>query len=91
MRALVIVIDGLGVGAAVDAGRFGHAGADTLGHVAAGRGLRLPALERLGLGCIAPLPGVGAPARPDAIVGRLAERSAAVDSSTARSRGKPSG
>ena len=69
----MLVIDGLGAGAAVDADAFGDAGADTLGHVAAAAGgLRLGALERLGLGCAAPLPGVAAPPRPDAVVGRLA-------------------
>jgi phosphopentomutase len=79
----VLVIDGLGAGAAVDADRFGDAGADTLGHVAAAAGgLRLGALQRLGLGCVAPLPGVAAPARPEAVTGRLAPRSAAVDSTT---------
>ena len=78
----MIVLDGLGAGAAVDADRFGDAGADTLGHVAAAApgGLSVPALERLGLGCVAPLAGVAAPARPDAVIGRLAERSAAKDS-----------
>jgi phosphopentomutase len=79
----VLVLDGVGVGAAVDADRFGDAGADTLGHVAAVvGGLRVPALERLGLGAIAPLAGVGVPDRPSALVGRLAERSAAKDTTS---------
>jgi phosphopentomutase len=82
-RAVVLVLDGVGVGAAVDADRFGDAGADTLGHVAAAvGGLRLPELERLGLGAIAPLTGVAAVERPQALVGRLAERSAAKDTTT---------
>jgi phosphopentomutase len=62
MRAIVLVLDSLGVGATPDAARFGDAGADTLGHIAArcaqhacdgdGRAgpLRVPQLERLGLG-----------------------------------------
>ena len=79
----MLVLDGVGAGAAVDADRFGDAGADTLGHVAAAvGGLRLPALERLGLGAIAPLAGVAVPDRPAALVGRLAERSAAKDTTT---------
>jgi phosphopentomutase len=83
VRAVVLVLDGVGVGAAADAGRFGDAGADTLGHVAAAAGgLRLPALERLGLGNVAPIAGVAPAARPDAVAGRLAERSAAKDSAT---------
>jgi phosphopentomutase len=62
-RAIILVMDSVGVGGAEDAADFGDAGADTLGHIseacAAGRGdrtglragpLRLPALARLGLG-----------------------------------------
>ena len=62
-RAFIIVIDSFGIGGASDAGRFGDAGADTLGHIAdacaKGKadidGLRqgklsLPNLTRLGLG-----------------------------------------
>ena len=79
----MLVLDGVGAGAAVDADRFGDAGADTLGHVAAAvGGLRVPALERLGLGAVAPLAGVAVPDRPAALVGRLAERSAAKDTTT---------
>ena len=62
-RAILLVIDSFGIGGAEDAGKFGDAGADTLGHIAeacaAGRGdrkglraglLSLPNLTRLGLG-----------------------------------------
>ncbi|MDP5293513.1 phosphopentomutase [Oceanimonas sp. CHS3-5] len=59
-RAIVLVLDSFGIGAAPDAERFGDAGADTLGHIAAAcaRGeansgregpLQLPNLARLGL------------------------------------------
>ncbi|WP_376691119.1 phosphopentomutase [Wenzhouxiangella sp. EGI_FJ10409] len=53
-RAVVIVLDSFGIGAAADADRFGDAGADTLGHIAeyrqqAGRPLALPNMARLGL------------------------------------------
>ena len=49
-RAIVLVLDSLGIGAAADAERFGDAGADTLGHVAAARGgLNIPNLAELGL------------------------------------------
>lgn len=34
-RAVVMVLDSLGIGALPDAGRFGDAGSDTLGHIAA--------------------------------------------------------
>jgi phosphopentomutase len=62
-RALLIVLDSVGIGGAPDADRYGDAGADTVGHIAeacaAGRGdrpglragpLRLPNLAALGLG-----------------------------------------
>ncbi|GAB2778921.1 phosphopentomutase [Halomonas shantousis] len=53
-RAIVLVLDSFGIGAAPDAEAFGDAGADTLGHIAeqrAARGqpLALPNLARLGL------------------------------------------
>ncbi len=60
-RAFVLVLDSFGIGAAPDAEAFGDAGSDTLGHIAAAcaalpRGpLRLPFMERLGLGAAARL------------------------------------
>jgi phosphopentomutase len=58
-RAFVVVLDACGVGALPDAEAYGDAGANTLGHLAerAG-GLRLPTLQRLGLGSIVALQGV---------------------------------
>ncbi|MCJ2015747.1 phosphopentomutase [Methylobacterium sp. J-076] len=65
-RALLIVLDSVGIGGAPDAAAYGDAGADTLGHIALacaeGRGdraglragsLRLPHLSALGLGLAA--------------------------------------
>jgi phosphopentomutase len=62
-RSILIVLDSVGCGAAPDADLYGDAGADTLGHIAetCARGLadraglrsgplRLPELDRLGLG-----------------------------------------
>jgi phosphopentomutase len=82
-RAVVLVMDGVGAGAAVDADRFGDAGSDTLGNVSrAVGGLRLPTLEGLGLGAVEPLEGVREVGAPTALVGRLAERSAGKDTTT---------
>ncbi len=68
---MVLVIDACGAGALPDAAAYGDEGANTLAHLAeAVGGLRLPALERLGLGSILPLEGV-APAEAPAIHGRL--------------------
>jgi phosphopentomutase len=70
-RAFVIVLDACGAGALPDAGDYGDAGANTLGHLAdATGGLRLPTLERLGLGSILPLRGVP-PAPSPVLHGRL--------------------
>ncbi len=64
-RAIILVLDSLGIGASTDAARFGDAGADTLGHIAQacaagqaeGNGrsgpLAVPSLVRLGLGMAA--------------------------------------
>ena len=43
-RALILMLDSLGVGASADANRFGDAGADTFGHIAesAANGLDVP-------------------------------------------------
>ena len=55
-RLFWFVLDSFGIGGAPDAERFGDAGSDTLGHIAAwflnneGRALNLPNLGRLGLG-----------------------------------------
>ncbi len=65
-RAIIIVLDSVGIGAAEDAAAFGDAGADTFGHIAdactAGGGdreglragpLYVPNLDRLGFGAAA--------------------------------------
>ncbi|HUL48553.1 MAG TPA: phosphopentomutase [Gemmatimonadales bacterium] len=81
-RAALIVIDGLGIGAAPDAAAYGDAGSDTLGNVArAVGGFRLPNLERLGLGCCRPLAGMSCRA-PAAAHGVALPRSPGKDSTT---------
>jgi len=58
-RAIILILDGVGIGEAPDAAEYGDAGSDTLGNVArACGGLNLPRLERFGLGNIRPLDGV---------------------------------
>ena len=58
-RAVIIILDGVGIGEAPDAALYGDAGSDTLGNVArASGGLALPRLERFGLGNIRPLEGM---------------------------------
>ena len=58
-RAVIIILDGVGIGAAPDAAEYGDTGSDTLGNVArACGGLRLPRLERFGLGNIREIEGI---------------------------------
>lgn len=69
-RVFLAVLDSFGIGAAADAERFGDLGSDTLGHIAAacaagkadvegGRSgpLRVPHMDRLGLGAAAKMAG----------------------------------
>ena len=82
-RAAIIVLDGVGIGPAPDTARYGDAGSDTLGNVArAVGGLRLPNLERLGLGRCRPVPGIpGLSARVDVAPGVTAACGVALPSS----------
>jgi phosphopentomutase len=81
-RATVVVLDACGVGELPDAADYGDAGSNTLAHLAEQvGGLRLPALERLGLGSIVPLLGV-TPAVGPAIYGRLRPLGPGKDSTT---------
>jgi phosphopentomutase len=58
-RAVLCVLDGVGIGEAPDAAAYGDVGSNTLVHVAqATPGFSLPNLERLGLGSLGPFPGM---------------------------------
>ncbi len=82
-RAAIIVLDGVGIGAAPDASDYGDVGSDTLGNVArAVGGLDLPNLQRAGLGNIAPLAGVASTARAIGAWGLMVPHSAGKDSTT---------
>ena len=80
-RVIVLVIDGLGVGALPDAIEYGDAGSNTLSHLAdAVGGLNLPALEALGLGHITAIKGVRVMGQPEGCFGRFGFLSKGVDS-----------
>lgn len=82
-RAVILVLDGVGAGAAADAASYGDLGSDTLGHVArAVGGLELPALEAMGLGCVRPLAGLRSDVVPTAAWGLMEPASAGKDSTT---------
>ncbi|MGH7664983.1 MAG: phosphopentomutase [Gemmatimonadaceae bacterium] len=80
-RAIILVLDGVGAGAAPDAAEYGDEGSDTLGNTArAVGGMALPALQRIGLGNIAAIAGVAAAAQPEGAFGLMLPRSAGKDS-----------
>ena len=82
-RVAVIVLDGVGCGAASDAGAYGDVGSNTLGHVLEqSPSLALPAMERLGLGHVGLLRGVRAVPAPTGVVTVLEPMSAGKDSTT---------
>ena len=82
-RAAIIVLDGLGIGAAHDADLYGDADSNTLGNVArAVGGLTAPTLEWFGLGCCGELEGLAAAAAPAAAYGVCEPASPGKDSTT---------
>ena len=75
-------MDACGVGALPDAGAYGDAGANTLGHLSERvGGLDLPTLGRLGLGNVVPIEGVP-PAADPVVHGRLHPLGSGKDSTT---------
>jgi len=81
-RVIWIVLDSVGIGALPDAGDYGDAGRDTLGHVAKSRPLALPTLLRLGLGNIAHLEHLPPAAQPEGCYGKAATVSPGKDTTT---------
>jgi phosphopentomutase len=82
-RAAILVLDGVGIGEAPDAASYGDAGSNTLGNLAQTiGGLRLPNLERAGLGKIAPLAGMRSPDHTTGAYGLMVPASAGKDSTT---------
>lgn len=83
-RVVVLVIDSGGVGASPDASAYGDATTvNTIGNTARAAGnLRLPNLEKLGLGCITTVLGVESTSDPKASCARLRETSNGKDSVT---------
>lgn len=80
-RVIVIVADGLGVGALPDAEAYGDDGCNTLGRlVDTTKGLRLPNLETLGLGQLGPFSGIRTVSQPEGCFGKVAFATNAKDS-----------
>lgn len=85
-RAIIIVLDGVGCGELPDAAAFGDVGSNTLGNLSRhfDDGLRLPNLQRLGLGNILAIRGVdpNPPGEAEGCFGRCIEKSLGKDSTT---------
>ncbi len=90
MKAFLIVLDSVGIGAAPDADVYGDSGANTLAHIGQRvGGLNLPTLESLGLGNIPailpggiPIPGVRSLPKTEGGFGAMRERSVGKDTTT---------
>ena len=81
-KAILIVLDSVGIGALPDAAAYGDAGADTLGHVIGTCHPHIPNLMGLGLGNIDGASFPGAVDAPQGSFGRLREVSAGKDTTT---------
>lgn len=81
-RSFLIIIDGLGIGAQEDSGKYGDEGADTLGNVSRIGNAKLPNFERLGLGNIKPLASIKPANNSMGYFGKMREQSAGKDSTT---------
>lgn len=77
-----MVLDSAGIGEMPDAAEWGDAGADTLGNILKSRRVKLPNLQKLGLGNIRPLEGVPAVENSMGSYGRCALKSNGKDTTT---------
>ncbi|WP_153122746.1 phosphopentomutase [Peribacillus tepidiphilus] len=82
-RIFLIVMDSVGIGEAPDAEKFGDKGAHTLGHIAEKmNGLKMPNMEKLGLGNIEKLKGIQEVEQPLAYYTKMQEASNGKDTMT---------
>jgi phosphopentomutase len=81
-RAILIVLDSVGIGELPDAALYGDQGSNTLGNIASHVPLRVPNLASMGLSRLVELKGNPLAASPTSAFGRMAERSKGKDSVT---------
>jgi phosphopentomutase len=81
-RAILIVLDSVGIGELPDAALYEDEGSNTLGNIAAHTSLNIPNLAALGLSRLVNLKGTPPAASPTGAYGRMAERSKGKDSVT---------
>jgi phosphopentomutase len=80
-RAIVIVMDSVGIGELPDAATYGDQGSNTVGNIAKQIPLKVPTLRSLGFDRLVSIAGAP-PAEPKAAIGKMAEASAGKDSVT---------
>jgi phosphopentomutase len=78
----LIILDGVGIGELPDAAEYGDTGSNTLKHIAQSVDLKLPNLQKLGLGNIELLQGIEPEPFPSASYGKLKEISKGKDSTS---------
>ena len=79
-RVILLVLDGVGIGAAADAAAYGDEGSNSIANSArAVGGLHLPVMGAMGLGNICPIQGVSPTPAATGAFGKLAERSRGKD------------
>ncbi|WP_270179130.1 phosphopentomutase [Alkalihalobacillus sp. CinArs1] len=82
-RVFLVVMDSVGIGEAPDAEQFNDKGADTLGHIAEHMGgLKMPNMEKLGLGNIREVKGISKVEKPMAHFTKMQEASNGKDTMT---------
>jgi len=81
-KAILIVLDSVGIGELPDAAAYGDKGADTLGHIINTCHPQLPNMMQMGLGNIDEISFGGAVENPDGCYGKMKEVSAGKDTTT---------
>ncbi len=82
-RVILMVMDSVGIGELPDAEEYGDQGAATLQNIAAEvGGLKLPNLEKMGLGKIASIQGLNSELEAEGAYGKAAEKSKGKDTTT---------
>lgn len=82
-RIITVVLDSVGVGAALDADKYGDVGSDTLGHIVeANNGLDIPNLRKLGLANLHDLKNISPIDQPKGYYTKLSEMSLGKDTMT---------
>lgn len=78
----LVILDGVGIGELPDAGKYGDAGSNTIKHIAESVELKLPNLQKMGLGNIEQIKRIPPVNNPLASYGKLKEISKGKDSTT---------